>query len=304
MPGRVKIQGDVAAALAEGRPVVALESSVIAQGLPYPKNLEAAVSCERLLRQAGVTPATTAVLDGQLMVGLNGPEIERLASDTTIGKASRRDLAALTATGASGGTTVAATMVAATRAGIRVLATGGIGGVHRGGEHSLDISADLIELARSPVAVVAAGAKSILDLPRTLELLETQGVPVIGYGCDDFPAFYARSSGLKVPARVENAAQAAAALQAHWGLGLTGGLLIANPIPEAAAIDPAELDAWVDSALAASVLARIRGKAVTPFLLEQLVALSNGRSLAANIALLEHNARVAGEIATAFAAMG
>ena len=297
----LKLSREVDDALQGQRPIVAFESSVIAQGLPAPHNMETALACEAILREMGAIPATIAVIDGILKVGLTAAEIERLASDPGCAKLSRRDLAPALAAGTTGGTTVAATLAVAAQTGIRVFATGGIGGVHRGGEDSLDISADLAELGRCPVAVVAAGAKTILDLPRTLEVLETQSVPVVGYGTDDFPAFTCRASGLKLTARVEDPAGAAAVMRHHWALA-GGGLLFANPVPEAEALPRAELEGWIAVAEQEAAAAGVAGQAVTPFLLARLAEISGGRTLAANIALLKNNARVAGEIAVAFAA--
>ena len=299
-PG-LDIRPEVGAALAAGRPVVALESTVIAHGLPYPQNLETARRIEAIVRQRDAVPATIAVLDGRIRVGLGDREIERLATGEAVAKVSRRDLAAVVARGGYGATTVAATMICAALAGIRVFATGGIGGVHRGGADSLDISADLIELARSPLAVVCSGAKAILDLPRTLEVLETQGVPVIGVGTDRFPAFFVRDSGVNLGARVESPEAAAEVMAAHWRLGLSGGLLLCNPVPQAAALDPTNVDGWIDAALGAAEAAGVTGADVTPFLLDRVSALSAGRSLAANIALLEANAALAAEVAAAYA---
>ena len=298
------IRPEVAEALAAGRAVVALESTVIAHGLPAPRNIEAARGMAAAVRDAGAVPATVAVLDGRVRVGLSPAEVERLATADAVAKVSRRDLAAALAYQGLGATTVAATMACAARAGIRVFATGGLGGVHRGGERSLDISADLTELARSPVAVVCAGAKAILDLPRTLEVLETNGVPVIGYGTHEFPAFFSQSSGLTLPAQVDTPEAAAALLRAHWGLGLDGGVVIANPPPEEAALDAAVIEPLIARALADAEADGVRGGAVTPYLLARLAVLSDGRTIEANVALLAHNARLGGQIAAAFAELG
>ncbi len=295
------VSGEVAAALASGRPVVALESTILAHGMPWPRNLETATAIEGDLRAAGVVPATIAILDGRLRVGLGAAELERLARGAGIAKASRRDVAALVARRESGATTVAATMMLAAMAGIRVFATGGIGGVHRGVEATMDVSADLYELARTPVATVCAGAKSILDIPRTLELLESLGVPVIGYRSDDFPAFYARSSGCRVDRRCDTAAEIAALLAAQFRLGL-GGVLVANPVPAKDALDAAAMEAEIASAVRAAADAGVSGHALTPFLLGRLNAATGGRSLEANIALVRNNAALAGEIARALAA--
>jgi len=291
---------EVAEALSTRRPIVALESTVIAHGLPHPQNLETAQRLQALVRGGGAVPATIAVLGGEIRVGLGPEELERLATSRGIAKLSARDIAPVAAHGGSGATTVAGTLAVAKAAGLRVFATGGIGGVHRGGETSLDISADLKALGNCPVAVVSAGAKSILDLPRTLEMLESEGVPVIGFGTGVFPAFHCRSSGLNLEHRVGDAAAAAGAMQAHWSLGQPSGLLIANPVPQADALPDSDVAAWIDTALAEADDAGIAGKEVTPYLLKRLEALSGGRTLKANIALLENNARVAAEIAVAY----
>lgn len=298
------LQPEVAAALAAGRPVVALESTIISHGMPWPQNAETAQAVEAEVRAHGAVPATIAVLDGRLKAGLSASEIERLArSGQQMAKLSRRDLGLVVARGGSGATTVAATMIVAALAGIRVFATGGIGGVHRGAETSFDISADLQELARTPVAVVCAGAKSILDLRLTLEYLETHGVPVLGFRTSELPAFFCRESGLGVDARVESAQEIARAMQAQWALGLQGGLVIANPIPEAHALPRERVDQAIDEALADASAQGIAGKAVTPFLLARVNALTGGNSLASNIQLVLNNARLAAAIAAAHAAL-
>jgi pseudouridine-5'-phosphate glycosidase len=297
------LRPEVAEALVGRRPVVALESTAIALGLPRPRNLETARQLEQSVRAEGATPATVALIGGRIRVGLAEDELAAFASRDDVAKASRRDLGHLLATGRAGATTVAATLAVCTLAGIRVFATGGIGAVHRGGNISLDISADLAALAVSPVALVSAGAKLILDLEKTLEVLETKSVPVIGYGCDEFPAFYCRSSGLALDARVDTPEEAAAVLRAHWTVGGGSGVLFANPVPEAAALDRAEVEGWIETALAEADAAGVTGKAVTPFLLDRLAALSGGRTVEANIALLDNNARVAAQIARADAAL-
>jgi pseudouridine-5'-phosphate glycosidase len=286
------IRPDVAAALAAGRPVVALESTLIAHGMPYPRNLETARHAEAAVRASGGVPATIAILDGRPTVGLNTDEVKRLASETDVLKASRRDLAAAVALGRTAATTVAGTMALAEIAGIRVFATGGIGGAHR---EEWDISADLYELARTPVACVCAGAKSVLDIPRTLEILETLGVPVVGYGCDEFPGFYLRTTGERVSARVNDPVTAAGMLAAHWGI------VIAQPIAADIALLPAEFAVALMKAEDAARAAGIRGPSVTPFLLARLAELTDGRSLDANYALVVANARLAAEIAGALA---
>lgn len=293
------IAEEVADALANARPVVALESTVIAHGLPYPRNVETAMAVEAEVRAGGAVPATIAVIDHRIRVGLDRQAMEHLATAPQVWKVSRADLGAALASGATGATTVAATMIGADLAGIRVFATGGIGGVHREASRSFDISADLTELARTRVAVVSAGAKAILDLPLTLEYLETQGVPVIGLGTDRFPAFWYRDSGLDLVLRAADAGQAAAMIAAQWQLGLGGGVLIANPIPDSAALPRDEIEAAIGDALAEADRAGIAGKAVTPFLLKRIEAQTGGRSVAANIALIRHNARQAAAIAAA-----
>ena len=298
----LSLHPEVAQALAERRPVVALESTIISHGMPYPDNVAMAQRVEQLIRDGGATPATIAVLDGKLHIGLDLAQIERLAQGRGVLKLSRRDLGYALANGHCGGTTVSATMIGAALAGIRVFATGGIGGVHRGAQHSFDISADLLELAQTPVAVVSAGAKSILDLPATLEYLETQGVPVLGYQTERFPAFFTRDSGLPVSARIDTVAQLAATLRAHWGLGLGGGVLIANPVPEAQALDAHQVEVWITQALSEARAQGVRGKDETPFLLRRLVDLSGGRTLAANNALVENNAHLGAALAVALGA--
>jgi pseudouridine-5'-phosphate glycosidase len=283
--------------------VVALESTLITHGLPFPHNLDAARGVEQAVRDAGALPATIALLDGRIVVGVAGAALARLAeAGPAAAKASARDLAPLLAAGATAGTTVAATMHIAALAGIAVFATGGIGGVHRGAAQTFDISADLIELAATPVAVVCAGAKSILDIPRTLEVLETHGVPVLGFGTDAFPAFFARDSGERVAHRFDSAADIARVIALHRRLGRRGGVLVANPIPPEAALDGAAIEAGIATAVAEAAAGGISGKAVTPFLLARVAALTGGRSVAANIALIRHNATVAAAIAAALAA--
>lgn len=293
---------EVRVAKASGKPLVALESTIITHGMPYPQNVETARAVEAEIRDAGAVPATIAVLGGRLHVGLEPAELEQLARADAVMKLSRADLAACIAAGRTGATTVAGTMIAAHLAGISVFATGGIGGVHRGAELSFDISADLRELALTPVTVVAAGAKAILDLPKTLEVLETLGVPVIAYGQDDFPAFWSQSSGLAAPLRMDSAAEIAAAHLARAALGLAGGQLVANPVPPKAEIARAEITPAIEAALAEAAAQGIAAKAVTPFLLDRIFALTEGRSLAANIALVRNNARLAAEIAKEIAA--
>jgi pseudouridine-5'-phosphate glycosidase len=294
------IREDIAAALQAGQPVVALESTVIAHGLPRPQNLETARAMESAVREEGAIPATIGILDGRLVAGLSSEQLAAFAATDRIAKVSRADLAAVLATRQTGATTVAATMLIAARAGIRVFATGGIGGMHRGAELSFDISADLPEIARTPVAVVCAGAKAILDLPRTLEVLETLGVPVAGYRTDKFPAFFVEDSGLQLQSRVDTPSEAARLMQLHWQLGLTSGIVFCNPPPSASALGKREVDAWIAQALQAAVVAGIRGKSVTPYLLDYLAKASGGKTLETNIALLVNNARVAAQIAKAY----
>ena len=294
------IAPEVAAALAEGRPVVALESTIISHGMPYPQNAETAKNVEQLIRDAGATPATIAILGGRLKAGLSAEEIDYLGrTGSGVAKASRRDLPVLVAKGMDGATTVTTTMMIAAMAGISVFATGGIGGVHRGGELSMDISADLEELAETPVMVICAGAKSILDLGRTLEYLETKGVTVIGYGTEELPAFYTRQSGFGVDYRLDTPEELAKAFHVKKELGLRGGMLVTNPIPEQYSMDKAVIDAAIDRALAEADAAGIHGKAVTPFLLAKVKELTGGDSLDSNIQLVYNNAKLAAATAAA-----
>lgn len=288
---------EVRAALDAGKPVVALESTIITHGMPFPQNVQAARAVEAEVRKGGAVPATIAVMGGQILIGLTDAQLDDLGKTPDAMKLSRADLPACVALGRVGATTVAATMICAAMAGIHVFATGGIGGVHRGAETSFDVSADLVELGLSPVTVVAAGAKAILDLPKTLEVLETQGVPVIAYGQDDFPAFWSRSSGLKAPLRMDDPAQIAAAQLMRARLGLKGGQLVANPIPEADEIPREEIMPVVEQALSEAEAQGIAAKQVTPFLLDRIFELTSGRSLASNIALVLNNARLAAAIA-------
>jgi pseudouridine-5'-phosphate glycosidase len=288
---------EVTAAKAKGEPIVALESTIITHGMPFPQNVETARRVEAEVRAHGATPATIAILDHQIHIGLTAAQLDSLGQAKGVAKLSRADLAACLATGSTGATTVAATMICAHLAGIEVFATGGIGGVHRGAETSFDISADLRELAETPVTVVAAGAKAILDLPKTLEYLETWGVPVIAYSQDDFPAFWSRSSGLKAPLRMDSARDIATAHRMRARLGLPGGQLVANPIPHEAEIPRAVIMPHIEAALAEAVAQNIAAKAVTPFLLQRIFELTDGRSLTANIALVLNNARLAAGIA-------
>jgi pseudouridine-5'-phosphate glycosidase len=295
---------DVAAALADQRPVVALESTIISHGMPWPQNAETALAVEAEVRAHGAVPATIAVIDGRLKAGLSRDDIERLGrTGNEVAKVSRRDMALLVARGGTGATTVAATMIVAALAGIRVFATGGIGGVHRGAETSFDISADLQELSRTPVAVVCAGAKSILDLRLTLEYLETHGVPVLGYRTHRLPAFFTPDSGLDLDARLDEPADIARVMKAQWELGFHGGLVVANPIPAEHALPAETVDRAIEQALADARLQGLGGKAVTPFLLARVNALTGGVSLAGNIQLVLNNARLAAAVAVAYAAL-
>ncbi len=297
-----RIAEEVRSALAAQKGVVALETSVVAQGLPYPQNLHAARACEEAIRRSGSTPAPIAVIGGEVCVGLS-PEQMRLLAEGGAGalKIGARDLAMTIATKRSGGTTVSATCLVAASVGIRVFATGGIGGVHRGVAEHLDVSQDLLALARYPVAVVCAGVKAILDVPKTLEALETLAVPVIGIGTDELPAFYSRQSGLSLEHRCDSAEAAAVVVRSHLELAGQGGILFTLPPPEAAALPRADVELWIASALKEADRRGVRGKAVTPFLLAQVAERSGGRSLAANLALLENNSRFAGELAAALA---
>lgn len=290
---------EVEAARASGAAIVALESTIITHGMPFPQNVETARKVEAEIRAQGAVPATIAVLDGVLHIGLTEAQLDQLGQATDVMKLSRADLAVCLSQGRTGATTVAATMIAAARAGIRVFATGGIGGVHRGVEETFDISADLRELSLTAVTVVAAGAKAILDIPKTMEVLETYGVPVIAYGQDEVPAFWSRSSGLKAPLRMDSAAEIAAAMNARAAMGLEGGQLIVNPIPEAHEIPRAEIMPVVEEALRAAKDQGIAAKDVTPFLLQRIFETTEGRSLTANIELVLNNARLAAGIARA-----
>jgi pseudouridylate synthase len=294
---------EVATALAAGQPVVALESTIVTHGMPWPVNFETARAVEATVREHGAVPATIAVQGGKVRVGLQHDELEALARDPGAHKLSHRDLAMALVQGWRGGTTVSATMRCAARAGVFVFATGGIGGVHRGGELTMDVSTDLTELGRTPVAVVSAGCKAILDIPRTLEVLETLGVPVVGFGCDEVPAFFTRGSGCPAPLRLDTPAEVAALLDAHWGLGLRTGVLVTNPIPHAHAMDRVEIERAIAVALAEAEAQGITGAAMTPFLLDRVAALTGERSLGSNVALVKDNARVAAVIAVAYAAL-
>ncbi|EDZ48351.1 indigoidine synthase A like protein [Rhodobacterales bacterium Y4I] len=293
----IRYSSEVQAAKAEGRAIVALESTIITHGMPYPQNVEVAAQVEQDIREAGAVPATMAVIEGVLHVGLEPDQLQALGQAKGVAKISRADMPTCIATGGTGATTVAATMIAARLAGISVFATGGIGGVHKGAETTFDISADLLELAQTPVTVVAAGAKAILDVPKTLEVLETQGVPVIAYGQDSFPAFWSAQSDLKAPLRMDDAAQIARAHATRQAMGLPGGQLVANPIPAGDQIAAEDLAPVIAQAQSEADAQGIAGKDVTPFLLARIFELTDGRSLTANIALVRNNARLAAKIA-------
>ncbi|RWQ08177.1 pseudouridine-5'-phosphate glycosidase [Mesorhizobium sp.] len=302
-PSLLHLNDEVAAAFREGRAVVALESTIITHGMPYPANLETARGVETVVRENGAVPATIAVVAGKIKVGLDDRELEQLAAAKDVVKASGRDLAAIMVSGGSAGTTVSATMRIATLAGIGIFATGGVGGVHRGAEASFDISADLTELGQTGTTVVCAGVKSILDIAKTLEYLETQRVPVIAYQSDDFPAFYTRSSGLKADHRFDTPDDIAQAMLLHEQIGSGTGILVANPIPQVDALDPAFIDGTITAAVAEAETRGIGRKELTPFLLARINELSQGRSLKANIALVRNNAALAARIAVAHAGL-
>jgi pseudouridylate synthase len=288
---------EVAKAMKENKPVVALESTIISHGMPYPQNVETAKEVEQLIRENGAVPATIAILDGKIKIGVNEEELEFLGTNKEVEKVSRRDLPYVIAMKKHGATTVAATMICASMAGIKVFATGGIGGVHRGAERTMDISADLQELAHTNVAVVCAGAKSILDLGLTLEYLETNGVPIIGYGTDILPAFYSSTSPFKVNYRIDTPEEIAKLIATKWELGLNGGLIIANPIPKEDELEESYINSIIEEALKEAEGKQIAGKAVTPFLLDKVKTLTGGKSLEANIALVKNNAVLAAKIA-------
>jgi pseudouridine-5'-phosphate glycosidase len=296
------INPEVAQALAEGKPVVALESTIISHGMPYPQNVETALNVEKIIRDNGAVPATIAIIGGRLKAGLSAAEIEYLGkSGADVAKASRRDLAALVAQGKDGATTVTTTMMIAHMAGIKIFATGGIGGVHRGAETSMDISADLEELASTPVMVVCAGCKAILNIGLTLEYLETHGVPVLGYGTEDMPAFYTQKSGFKVDYRMDTPEELAQTFYAQQAMGMKGGILVTNPIPEKYSMDPDTINAAIDEAIRQERELGIHGKESTPFLLAKVKELTGGDSLESNIQLVYNNATLAAKTAVALA---
>ena len=298
---RVKLSAAVKSAIADGKPVVALESTIIAHGMPYPQNFEMAQNVEGIIREGGAVPATIAIIKGELCAGLSKQELKLFAEHgQTVAKVSTRDMPFVVAGKLNGATTVASTMFIADMVGIKVFATGGMGGVHRGAQTTFDISADLTEFARSNVAVITAGAKAILDLGLTLETLETLGVTVVGYGTNDFPAFYSRRSGFKVPMRLDTPNEIAAMMEAKWRMNLKGGIVVANPIPVDAEIPAAEIEPVIKAALKQAQTQGIEGKDVTPFLLKAIAEATKGKSLEANIALVENNAKLAAQIATAY----
>jgi len=300
----VQISSEVSTAIQNKQPVVALESTLISHGMPYPENVQTAKEVEDVIRNQGAIPATIAILDGKIKVGLTAEELNSFAQNKKAVKVSRRDIACVVAKKLSGGTTVAATMIVAEMAGIAVFATGGIGGVHRGAQNSMDISADLSELAKTNVAVVSAGVKAILDIERTLEYLETQGVPVLGYQTKKFPAFYTRESGFPVDYELKTPKEAALVLKTKWDLGLKGGFIIANPIPESYSMDKKIIDKAIEEALWEAQHKKLRGKAITPFLLERVKTITGGKSLISNIELIKNNAKVAAQIAVAMISAG
>jgi len=295
----VDIHPDVRRALESDAPIVALETTIVTHGMPFPQNVATARSLEAIVREGGATPATIAVIDGRIRIGLDDDTLEWLGTAQGVRKLSRADLAHAVVTQAHGATTVAATMMLAHLAGITVFATGGIGGVHRGAEATFDISADLDEFTKTPVTVVCAGPKALLDLPKTLEALETRGVPVIGYCTDELPAFWSRTSGLTAPLRCDSASEIAALIRVHRDIDACAGILVTNPIPTEAEIPREEIAVYIRAAVADAERAGIGGKALTPFLLDRILAASGGRSLGANIALVENNARLAAQIAVA-----
>lgn len=297
----VSINPEVKEALEQGKPVVALESTIISHGMPYPQNVEMANKTEQIIRDNGAIPATIAVIDGKIQVGLDEEQLELLATAENVAKVSRRDMAKVLAEKTLGATTVATTMIGAHLAGIKVFVTGGIGGVHRGYEEHMDVSADLDELGQTPITVICAGAKAILDLPRTLEYLETKGVPVLGYGTDNLPAFYSRESEYKLTARVDTPEEVANIMKASHDLEFNGGILVTNPIPVEDEIPADEINEIIDQALAEEKAAGVKGKDSTPFLLAKIVELTEGRSLEANIALVYNNAKVGAQVAAEYA---
>ena len=300
MTNLILLSDEVKSALKKGKPIVALESTIISHGMPYPENVKTTKKLEEIIREEGCVPAIVAVADGKLHVGISDLLLERLATESGVLKVSRRDMPVALASGALGATTVSGTLIAAHRAGVRVFVTGGIGGVHRGADKTFDISADLEELAVSNVAVVSAGVKAILDLPKTLEVLETKGVPVVGYQTDELPAFYTRKSGLKLTSRADSPNEIASMMKAKWGCEIDGSILVANPIPKEFEADSKMINASIDEALAMADKKGVSGKNITPFILAHISKVSGGKSLAANVALVENNARVGAQLAKAY----
>ena len=300
MTDLILLSDEVKSALKKGKPIVALESTIISHGMPYPENVKTTKKLEEIIREEGCVPAIVAVADGKLHVGISDLLLERLATESGVLKVSRRDMPVALASGALGATTVSGTLIAAHRAGVRVFVTGGIGGVHRGADKTFDISADLEELAVSNVAVVSAGVKAILDLPKTLEVLETKGVPVVGYQTDELPAFYTRKSGLKLTSRADSPNEIASMMKAKWGCEIDGSILVANPIPKEFEADSKMINASIDEALAMADKKGVSGKNITPFILAHISKVTGGKSLAANVALVENNARVGAQLAKAY----
>lgn len=300
MENYIQISEEVEKAKEEGKAIVALESTIISHGMPYPQNVEMAQKVEQIVRDNGGVPATIAIIDGKIKIGLSEDELELLASAENVSKVSRRDIAEILATKKIGATTVASTMICAQLADIKFFVTGGIGGVHKGAEHTMDISADLDELSKTKVAVICAGAKSILDLDKTLEYLETKGVPVVGYQTDELPAFFTRESGLKLNTRIDEVSTIAKLAEVQWDLGLETGIVVANPVPEEDQLEPSFINGIIDKAVAKAEEEGIHGKDSTPFLLGEIVKQSEGKSLETNIKLVEHNARIGTQIAVEY----
>ncbi|MCY1050435.1 pseudouridine-5'-phosphate glycosidase, partial [Mammaliicoccus sciuri] len=297
MENYIQFSEEVEKAKEEGKAIVALESTIISHGMPYPQNVEMAQKVEQIVRDNGGVPATIAIIDGKIKIGLSEDELELLASAENVSKVSRRDIAEILATKKIGATTVASTMICAQLADIKFFVTGGIGGVHKGAEHTMDISADLDELSKTKVAVICAGAKSILDLDKTLEYLETKGVPVVGYQTDELPAFFTRESGLKLNTRIDEVSTIAKLAEVQWDLGLETGIVVANPVPEEDQLEPSFINGIIDKAVAKAEEEGIHGKDSTPFLLGEIVKQSEGKSLETNIKLVEHNAKIGTQIA-------
>ncbi|KTT83780.1 pseudouridine-5'-phosphate glycosidase [Mammaliicoccus sciuri] len=300
MENYIQFSEEVEKAKEEGKAIVALESTIISHGMPYPQNVEMAQKVEQIVRDNGGVPATIAIIDGKIKIGLSEDELELLASAENVSKVSRRDIAEILATKKIGATTVASTMICAQLADIKFFVTGGIGGVHKGAEHTMDISADLDELAKTKVAVICAGAKSILDLDKTLEYLETKGVPVVGYQTDELPAFFTRESGLKLNTRIDEVSTIAKLAEVQWDLGLETGIVVANPVPEEDQLEPSFINGIIDKAVAKAEEEGIHGKDSTPFLLGEIVKQSEGKSLETNIKLVEHNAKIGTQIAVEY----